>query len=61
MRWALLYCSKYVKEQSLVQEELDRVLGKDGVATVKDRAILPYTLGFLAETLRYSVLGIFGT
>ena len=47
--------------QSRIQEELDRVVGRDAEPTVNDKPSLPYTFAAIAESMRYrtaSPLGI---
>lgn len=44
----------YPEVQVKAQEELDRVIGPDRLATWEDRASLPYIDAILKETLRFN-------
>ncbi|XP_054749075.2 cytochrome P450 2J4-like [Lytechinus pictus] len=58
-QWLLLCAAKFEKEQRRVQEELDRVVGRDRLPTLSDRKNLPYTEAFLVEGMRFGVGGPF--
>lgn len=53
MRWALLYLAAYPHYQQLVQQELDRVVGRHQIPQAQHKADLPYTQAFLSEVLRH--------
>ena len=59
-QWVFLYAAKFEKEQLRIQEELDRVVGRDRMPTLADRKNLPYTEAFLYESMRHGVGGPFG-
>ncbi|XP_077997840.1 cytochrome P450 2F3-like [Glandiceps talaboti] len=52
LMWAWLYMLKYPDIQKKVQEELDRVVGKDRQPNMSDRVNLPYTEATITEVLR---------
>jgi len=52
LTWASLYMIRYQDIQEKVQEELDKVVGRDKQPTMKDRANLPYTEAVLMEIQR---------
>lgn len=54
MTWIILLLIKYPHIQKKLQEEIDRVVGQDRVASAGDRARLPYVQAFIYESLRYS-------
>ena len=60
IQWLLLFAAKFEKEQLRVQEELDRVVGRDRLPTLSDRKNLPYTEAFMVESMRCAVGGPFG-
>ena len=43
LTWAMLYMVRYPQVQKKVQEELDRVVGRNRSPTLQDRSSLPYT------------------
>ena len=43
LTWAMLYMVRYPQVQKKVQEELDRVVGRNRNPTLQDRSYLPYT------------------
>ncbi|XP_066301251.1 cytochrome P450 2J4-like [Branchiostoma lanceolatum] len=51
-RWALLYLATHPDVQRKVQEEVDRVVGREAPVSVAHRPEMPYTDAFLYEVLR---------
>ncbi|XP_072016157.1 cytochrome P450 2U1-like [Amphiura filiformis] len=51
-KWALLYMMLNPNIQSRVQQELDNVVGRDCVVSLKDRQNLPYTEATIMEVQR---------
>ncbi|KAG8223773.1 hypothetical protein J437_LFUL001493 [Ladona fulva] len=54
MTFSLLYMILYPEAQKKVQEELDRVVGKDRMPSLEDRFSLPYIGATLDEVMRKS-------
>ncbi|XP_029110494.1 cytochrome P450 2J2-like [Scleropages formosus] len=52
LNWALLYMIKYPEIQEKVQAEIDQVLGSSRLATMADRANMPYTDAVIHEIQR---------
>ncbi|XP_077997866.1 cytochrome P450 2J6-like [Glandiceps talaboti] len=52
LMWGWLFMMKYPDIQKKVQEELDRVVGKDRQPNMSDRVNLPYTEATITEVLR---------
>jgi cytochrome P450 len=52
--WAILYMIAYPDIQTQVQEELDRVIGKDQALCYDDRLRLPFTQACIHEILRHA-------
>ncbi|XP_064639128.1 cytochrome P450 2U1-like [Lineus longissimus] len=52
LSWAVLYMMTNPDVQEKVQAELDDVLGTDGIVTLKERRLLPYTDATLFEVMR---------
>lgn len=50
--WALKYLILYPEVQQRLQEELDRVIGKDCTPCWEDRTHLPYTMATILEIMR---------
>ncbi|XP_071494327.1 cytochrome P450 2J5-like [Diadema antillarum] len=50
--WYFLCMAKYPKIQAKVQEELDRVVGRDRLPSLSDKPNLPYTQATIAECTR---------
>ncbi|XP_075430104.1 cytochrome P450 2D20-like isoform X5 [Ascaphus truei] len=53
LRWALLFMLLCPDVQSKVQEEIDRVIGRDRKPTMGDMLKMPYTNAVIHETQRY--------
>jgi len=54
LTWAVLYMARYPEVQEKVQEELDRVVGRGRLPSLKDRMSLPYTEAVVMEVQRYA-------
>ncbi|XP_785753.4 cytochrome P450 2U1 [Strongylocentrotus purpuratus] len=52
LKWSILYMMIHPEVQTKVQEELDRVVGRDRLPELDDRASLPFTLATLHEIQR---------
>lgn len=50
----------YPDVQKLAQAEIDKIVGKDRLPTLADRASLPYTEALYKEVLRWQPLGPIG-
>ncbi|XP_073442749.1 cytochrome P450 2D15-like isoform X2 [Dendrobates tinctorius] len=53
MRWAVLFMLLYPDVQSKVQEEIDRVIGRERKPTMGDVLQMPYTNAVIHEVQRY--------
>ncbi len=60
INWFLLLMANRPDIQARVHEELDRVIGRDAVPAVDDRARLPFVFACLAESMRYRTIGPLG-
>ncbi|NWU96609.1 CP2DR protein, partial [Upupa epops] len=60
LRWAFLYMILYPEIQSKVQAEIDKVIGRDRLPTMKDQASMPYTTAVIHEVQRYGDIGPVG-
>ncbi|KAK4324431.1 hypothetical protein Pmani_004929 [Petrolisthes manimaculis] len=58
--WLIYYLATYTEAQHKMQAEVDEVLPKGTLATLQDRARLPYTEAVIHETLRVSSLSAMG-
>ncbi|XP_078581189.1 cytochrome P450 2U1-like [Branchiostoma floridae x Branchiostoma japonicum] len=61
LQWELLYLTTHPEVQAKAREELDRVVGRDRLPSVSDRANLPYMRALIDEVHRmssFSPLGI---
>ncbi|XP_069743805.1 cytochrome P450 1B1 [Narcine bancroftii] len=54
LHWLILYLIWKPEVQRRIQEEVDRVVGRQRVPCVEDGARLPYLMAFLYESLRFS-------
>jgi cytochrome P450 len=52
--WGVLYLVTFTEVQKKLQEELDRVVGRNRHPALADRQSLPFVEGTITETLRYS-------
>ena len=51
--WLLLYMAAYPDIQKKVHDEIDSVVGRDGVIYFDDKAKFPYTMATIFEMLRH--------
>ncbi|XP_028918085.1 cytochrome P450 1B1 [Ornithorhynchus anatinus] len=54
LHWLLLLFVRFPKVQAEVQEELDRVVGRERLPCMADQPTLPYLMAFLYEAMRFS-------
>ncbi|XP_051880693.1 cytochrome P450 1B1 [Pristis pectinata] len=54
LHWLILYLIWKPELQRKIQEEVDRVVGRERVPTVEDEPRLPYLMAFLHESMRFS-------
>ncbi|XP_051831090.1 cytochrome P450 1B1 isoform X2 [Antechinus flavipes] len=54
LQWLLILFVRYPEVQAQVQEELDRVVGRDRLPCLDDQPHLPYVMAFLYEAMRFS-------
>ncbi|KAM9063847.1 cytochrome P450 1B1 isoform X2 [Sarcophilus harrisii] len=54
LQWLLILFTRYPEVQAQVQEELDRVVGRDRLPCLDDQPHLPYVMAFLYEAMRFS-------
>nr|6OYU_A Chain A, Cytochrome P450 1B1 [synthetic construct]6OYU_B Chain B, Cytochrome P450 1B1 [synthetic construct]6OYV_A Chain A, Cytochrome P450 1B1 [synthetic construct]6OYV_B Chain B, Cytochrome P450 1B1 [synthetic construct] len=54
LQWLLILFTRYPEVQARVQEELDRVVGRDRLPCMDDQPHLPYVMAFLYEAMRFS-------
>lgn len=52
--WTLIAMADNPRKQQKVHEELDRVIGKDGLIRWSDRFKVPYTYATLFESMRWA-------
>ncbi|XP_050399728.1 cytochrome P450 2C8 [Patella vulgata] len=52
LRWAILFLALHPEQQTVVQEEIDRVIGRDRKPTANDRRSLPLTEATILEVQR---------
>ncbi|GFW17740.1 cytochrome P450 2U1 [Trichonephila clavipes] len=55
--WLLLLMAKYPHVQRKVCDEIDQVIGRDGVVYYGDKLKLPYSMATVLEMFRYIALG----
>ncbi|NXI54422.1 CP2DH protein, partial [Chloroceryle aenea] len=53
LRWAILYMILHPEIQSKVQEEINKVIGRERSPTMMDQASMPYTNAVIHEVQRY--------
>ena len=56
LNWSLLILTKYPAIQEKIQDELDKVCGRDRLPNLVDRSSLHYTDAVIHEILRYDNL-----
>ncbi|OCT79851.1 cytochrome P450 1B1 [Xenopus laevis] len=54
LQWVIFYLIRYPEIQTKLQDELDRVIGKDRLPCIEDQPSLPYVMAFLYELMRFS-------
>ncbi|NP_001018446.2 cytochrome P450 1C1 [Danio rerio] len=54
MQWMLLLLVKYPSIQSKLQEQIDKVVGRDRLPSIEDRCNLAYLDAFIYETMRFT-------
>lgn len=54
LQWSVVYMLRHPKVAQAVQEELDQVVGRHRLPTLRDREFLPYTECVILEVLRIS-------
>ena len=60
LRFLLLYMINFPSVQEAVQEELDRVVGRDRAASLADVKNTPYTEAVISEIQRHATIVPFG-
>ncbi|KAM4652286.1 cytochrome P450 2D15-like [Discoglossus pictus] len=53
LRWSILLMLLYPQIQRQVHNEIDRVIGRDGIPTSEDQVNMPFTSAVIHETQRY--------
>lgn len=54
VEWTLVYMAIHEDIQRKVQKEVDEIIGQDRRPSYADRALMPYTLAVINESLRYA-------
>lgn len=54
LEWTVVYMLRNPRVAKAVQEELDQVVGRNRLPTLRDREFLPYTEATILEVLRIS-------
>ncbi|XP_065585290.1 cytochrome P450 1B1 [Cyrtonyx montezumae] len=52
--WLLIFLIRYPEVQAKMQEEVDRIVGRDRLPCAEDQPHLPYIMAFLYESMRFS-------
>ncbi|KAM4770940.1 cytochrome P450 1B1 [Rhinophrynus dorsalis] len=52
--WIIFFLIRYPEVQSNMQDEVDKVIGRDRLPCLEDQAKLPYIMAFLHESMRFS-------
>jgi len=60
IKWAFLFLASYMDVQEKVQDEIDRVVGKERWVVMSDKPQLPYTEAMMHEAMRLAAQGPFG-
>jgi cytochrome P450 len=56
----ILAMTVFPEKQRLAQEEIDRVIGRDRLPTLRDRDSLPYTNALVKEVFRWRTVAPLG-
>uniref|UniRef100_A0ABM5FT01 Cytochrome P450 1B1 n=1 Tax=Pogona vitticeps TaxID=103695 RepID=A0ABM5FT01_9SAUR len=54
LQWLLIFLIRYPEVQTKLQEEIDKVVGRDRLPCAEDQPHLPYVMAFLYESMRFS-------
>ncbi|XP_042312512.1 cytochrome P450 1B1 [Sceloporus undulatus] len=54
LQWLLVFLIRYPEVQAKLQEEIDKVIGRDRLPCAEDQPNLPYLVAFLYESMRFS-------
>ncbi|KAI5617412.1 cytochrome P450 1B1 isoform 3 [Silurus asotus] len=54
LQWILLLLVRYPDIQKTLQEEVDKVVGRDRSPSIQDQPNLPYVMAFIYEMMRFS-------
>ncbi|MBN3305066.1 CP1B1 protein, partial [Amia calva] len=54
MQWIMLILLKYPHIQTKLQEQIDKVVGRDRLPTIEDKGSLAYLEAFIYETMRFT-------
>ncbi|KAF1489087.1 Cytochrome P450 1B1, partial [Megadyptes antipodes antipodes] len=54
LQWLLIFLIRYPNVQAKMQEEVDRIVGRDRLPCAEDQPHLPYITAFLYESMRFS-------
>ncbi|XP_062325967.1 cytochrome P450 1B1-like [Osmerus eperlanus] len=54
LHWMILLLVKYPDIQAKLQDQVDKVVGRDRLPTIEDRSSLAYLDAFIYETMRYT-------
>ncbi|XP_024050560.1 cytochrome P450 1B1 [Terrapene carolina triunguis] len=54
LQWLIIFLIRYPKVQVKMQEEVDRIVGRDRLPCAEDQPHLPYVMAFLYESMRFS-------
>ncbi|XP_048830355.1 cytochrome P450 1B1-like [Brienomyrus brachyistius] len=54
LNWMLLLLVKYPEIQTTLQQQIDKVVGRDRLPSTEDKKNLPYLEAFIYETMRYT-------
>lgn len=60
LRWSILLMMAHPEVQTLIQQELDSVIGRNRMPTLADRINLPYTEATIQEILRFGTIAPIG-
>lgn len=60
LQWALLYMMTFPKVQAKVQDEIDKVAGRDQPLTIEHKQSMPYLTATIYEILRFSSQAVLG-